>query len=67
MKNKVTCLTCLTTIESTYRHEFVRCKCKDNDTMICVDGGKDYCRRVWGKKARWEEADGTIHEPEESI
>ena len=39
--NKVRCLKCNEIIESTSRHEFVRCSCGS----IAVDGGLDYLRR----------------------
>lgn len=37
----IRCLSCNTTLESTYRHDFKQCKCP-NEAM--VDGGLDYCR-----------------------
>lgn len=42
IRNSARCLSCGTEIESTYRHDFRCCKCG----KICVDGGKDYLRRV---------------------
>lgn len=39
-KNKAKCALCGDVIESTYRHDFVRCKCGE----IFVDGGMDYKR-----------------------
>jgi hypothetical protein len=41
LKNKAQCVLCKDIIESTYRHDFVECKCG----AIFVDGGKDYLRR----------------------
>lgn len=42
LKNKAQCKKCGTIIESTFRHDFVECKCG----AIFVDGGRDYQR--WG-------------------
>ncbi len=39
--NKIRCNKCGDEIESTYRHDFVTCKCG----ACSVDGGKDYLRR----------------------
>lgn len=45
-KNRAKCKACGEEIESTYRHDFVTCKCfKDGERGIFVDGGKDYLRR----------------------
>ena len=41
IKNAAKCRKCGDIIESTFRHDFVWCKCK----AIFVDGGKDYLRR----------------------
>lgn len=41
IKNMAKCRLCGDTIESKFRHDFVRCKCG----AIFVDGGKDYLRR----------------------
>lgn len=40
MGQKVKCLKCGDIIESTYRHDFVKCSCRS----CFVDGGNDYCR-----------------------
>ena len=40
-KNRAQCADCKDIIESTYRHDFVGCKCG----AIFVDGGLDYIRR----------------------
>ena len=42
VKNRAICLECNTEIESTHRHDFVRCPCGN----LAVDGGKDYLKRV---------------------
>ena len=39
--NKCQCRKCEDIIESTHRHDFVRCKCG----AIFTDGGKSYIRR----------------------
>ena len=39
--NKARCKLCNDIIESTHRHDFVRCKCGE----IFVDGGLEYLRR----------------------
>jgi len=41
LKNRAFCLECNTEIESTHRHDFVRCPCGN----LAVDGGKDYLKR----------------------
>jgi len=41
IRNMAKCKLCGDVIESTFRHDFVRCKCG----AIFVDGGKDYLRR----------------------
>ena len=43
ISNKAKCKKCKDIIESTYRHDFVTCKCG----AISVDGGKDYLRRAF--------------------
>jgi hypothetical protein len=42
IRNAAKCLLCEDIIESTFRHDFVTCKCGN----ISVDGGHDYLRRV---------------------
>lgn len=39
--SKIRCMVCNEVLESTFRHDFVMCKC-ENKTF--VDGGNDYCR-----------------------
>lgn len=41
IKNAIQCNLCRDIIESTYRHDFVTCKCG----CCSVDGGLDYLRR----------------------
>lgn len=41
IRNMIKCNLCGDIIESTYRHDFVSCKCGS----CSVDGGKDYLRR----------------------
>ena len=47
LRNAAECRRCGDVIESTHRHDFVVCKCWDNDerTGIFVDGGHAYLRR----------------------
>lgn len=49
MINAVHCNNCDTTIESTHRHDFVRCACLSDDNAVWVDGGHDYTRRMFGE------------------
>lgn len=42
--NQVKCNRCKEVITSTYRHDFVWCKCK----AVAVDGGSCYVKRVGG-------------------
>jgi hypothetical protein len=57
--NRVTCLNCGVTIVSRHRHDFVRCRCNDDNYAVFVDGGDAYQKRAYGPKARWVESDGT--------
>lgn len=41
IRNRAKCKLCRDVIESTFRHDFVECKCR----AIFVDGGKAYLRR----------------------
>lgn len=43
IKNAIQCKLCGEIIESTYRHDFVQCKCG----ACAVDGGHDYLRRCY--------------------
>ena len=46
IKNAIQCKLCGEVIESTYRHEYVQCKCG----ACAVDGGHDYLRRSFSDK-----------------
>lgn len=48
-RNAAKCLECDEVIESTHRHDFVRCSCEN----LFVDGGLDYVRRGF-RTAKWE-------------
>lgn len=48
------CHSCKATIYSVNRHDFRSCACNEEDTHITVDGGKDYFRFLWGKKASYD-------------
>ena len=55
-KNKIRCRKCGDVIESTHRHDFVRCSCG----AVSVDGGNDYWRVVGEPEdveRIWEERD----------
>lgn len=41
LKNIIQCNNCGDVIESTYRHDYVKCSCG----RVAVDGGRDYLRR----------------------
>lgn len=43
ISNKVKCLLCNDIIESTHRHDFKWCSCKN----VAVDGGKSYLKRTY--------------------
>lgn len=43
LENKAKCLVCDNVITSVHRHDFSCCACGN----VCVDGGKDYIRRVF--------------------
>ena len=45
IRNSAQCDVCNEEIESTHRHDFKWCSCGN----IAVDGGKDYCKRSYGK------------------
>ena len=46
IRNAIQCKFCGVIIESTYRHEYVQCKCG----ACAVDGGHDYLRRSFKDK-----------------
>ena len=46
IKNAIKCKLCGDIIESTYRHDYVECKCG----ACAVDGGHDYLRRCFKEK-----------------
>jgi len=39
---KIRCASCNDVIESTHRHDFVKCECG----KIGIDGGEDYCKTI---------------------
>ena len=43
IRNAIRCNHCGDVIESTNRHEYVRCSCR----KVAVDGGTDYLRRSY--------------------
>lgn len=50
-KNKAKCLSCGDVIESTHRHDYVRCSCGN----LAVDGGHDYLKRNCRDITQYEE------------
>ncbi|MBO5716407.1 MAG: hypothetical protein J6S23_08480 [Clostridia bacterium] len=56
IKNAIQCKLCGDIIESTYRHEYVQCKC----SACAVDGGHDYLRRSFIDKDCYIDLSETI-------
>ena len=56
IKNAIQCKLCGDIIESTYRHEYVQCKCG----ACAVDGGHDYLRRSFIDKGCYIDLSETI-------
>ena len=48
IRNAAMCLECDEVIESTHRHDFVKCSCEN----LFVDGGLDYVRRGF-RSSKW--------------
>jgi hypothetical protein len=59
--NKIRCLTCGEIIKSTYRHDFVTCKCG----AVSVDGGLDYLRRCFKNDPETDYEELSEHEVKE--
>ena len=51
ISNKIRCNHCEDTIESTYRHDYVTCKCG----TVSVDGGLDYLKRSFKEDSDYTE------------
>lgn len=51
LSNQVLCHNCGESPWSATVHDFVTCGCLTSDLQVSVDGGQDYCRRLWGVKA----------------
>ena len=49
LSNRAKCLLCGEIIESTYRHDFRWCSCRN----LAVDGGLDYLKRSFIKPDSW--------------
>ena len=56
IKNAIQCKLCGEIIESTYRHEYVECKCG----ACAVDSGHDYLRRSFRDKDCYIDLSETI-------
>lgn len=57
IKNAIQCKICGDIIESTYRHEYVQCKCG----ACAVDGGHDYLRRSFNDENCYIDLSETIN------
>ena len=57
--NAIHCNHCGDTIESEYRHHYIRCKCG----RVAADGGRDYLKRAFKEEGDYDEV--SIVEPEE--
>ena len=60
IKNAIRCNLCGDEIESTYRHNYVTCKCG----ACSVDGGHDYLRRCFRKKEDYTDISIVRHKEE---
>ena len=49
IENSAKCLKCGDKIVSKHRHDYVTCSCGN----VSVDGGLDYCRRVFKEMDTW--------------
>ena len=56
IKNAIQCKLCGEIIESTYRDEYVECKCGS----CAVDGGHDYLRRCFKDKGGYTDLSETV-------
>ena len=56
IRNAIQCNNCGDIIESTYRHEYVECKCG----ACAVDGGHDYLRRCFKDKGCYTDLSETV-------
>lgn len=59
--NVIRCNCCGDEIESTYRHNFVTCRCG----KVSVDGGHDYLRRCFGSPDDYTDLSVTAETDEE--
>lgn len=55
LSNQILCNNCGETPWSAHRHDFVQCGCVREAERVCVDGGMDYLRRVFGPESDWME------------
>ena len=61
LKNAIRCNLCGDEIESTYRHEYVRCSCG----ACAVDGGHDYLRRAFKDKNAYTDLSIVEHDDQQ--
>lgn len=50
----IICRTCNTLVYSVNRHDMSRCHCKKESTEVFIDGGREYTRILFGKKAKYD-------------
>jgi hypothetical protein len=51
IRNSAICLVCEEEVESQHVHDFRTCRCGN----LSVDGGHEYCRRVFKTHGSWKE------------
>lgn len=62
LSNQVRCNHCGEEPWSGSRHDFVACGCVCEEHRVCVDGGMDYLRRVFGPKSDFTDVSIKISE-----
>lgn len=61
IKNAIRCNFCGDEVESTYRHEYVRCKCG----ACAADGGHAYLRRTFREAGCYTDISIVVPDPED--
>lgn len=62
IRNAIRCNICGDVIESTYRHDYVICRCG----ACAVDGGHDYLRRSFKEKGCYTDLSEVERDPEQN-
>ena len=62
IRNRAKCLKCGEIVESTFTHDYKRCRCG----ALAVDGGHDYIRRCYREEGCFEELSEVCDQPIES-